>query len=81
MNNFQKKKKKTFQAKKQAGAKKEGFFGPKIGKKLKCKGKKLSNFPKKEKKKDFLGQKETSWDWAWKEKKEFLGTKNWENFA
>ena len=28
-------------------ARKEGFFGPKIGEKLKCKGKKLSNFPKK----------------------------------
>ena len=26
-------------------ARKEGFFGPKIGEKLKCKGKKLSNFP------------------------------------
>merc|ERR1711954_565117 len=32
-------------------ARKEGFFGPKIGEKLKCKGKKLSNFRKKKKKK------------------------------
>ena len=55
-----KKKKKTFQAKK------------KLGLNLK---KKLSNLKKKKKKKDFLGQKETNRDWAWKEKKEFLGPK------
>ena len=60
-------------------ARKEGFFGPKIGEKLKCKGKKLSNFPKK-KKKTFWAKKKQAGAELGKKKKEFLGTKNWGKF-
>ena len=60
MTNSQKKKDISGQ-KKQAGAelkKKKRIFGPKIGKKFENKVQKLSNFKGK---KDFFGQKKTSW--------------------
>ena len=57
--------------KKQAGARKEGFFGPKIGNKLKCKGKKLSNFQKKKKKKTFWAKKKQAGAELEKKKRSF----------
>ena len=56
-------------------ARKEGFFGPKIGEKLKCKGKKLSNFPKK--KKRLFGPKRNKPGLSLKRKKGVSRAKNW----
>ena len=73
------KKKKNFSGqKKQAVARKEGFFGPKIGKKLKCKGKKLSNFPPQ--KKRLFGPKRNKLGLSLKRKNGVFRTKNWEKF-
>ena len=59
-------------------ARKEGFFGPKIGKKLKCKGKKLSNFPPQ--KKRLFGPKRNKLGLSLKRKNGVFRTKNWEKF-